>query len=144
MLVKQLAALTFVILVAGLSLAADEARPVLSVIRLKPGQSKSIEVAISRAEFRPANKSGRDFLEINTIAHDMEYKKTKVPPETDNNRFTGRYLVTPELIVVWSKDKPELEFHAGKDAKKGGTDIQFYYRSFGGGTHAGGFRVVVE
>jgi hypothetical protein len=137
----MLRSLAAVVLLSS-SLSAADPSPVLQVVRLKPGEMKSVELALGKtgAEFRPKGRSGRDFLDLNvvtTIEGGGGVKETPV-------RGDGRYLVTPDFTVVWSQDKPELEFHAGKDMKKGTTDLRIVYRSFGSGEHVGGFRIVVE
>jgi hypothetical protein len=131
----------------AVALLAPAADPVHQVIRLKPGEMKSVELALGKPgiQFRSKGVSGRDFLDVNVItAVDGGIKETAIRGEVKGNHFTGRYLVTDDFIVVWSKEKPELEFHAGKEMKKGTTDLRIVYRSFGGGDHVAGFRVVVE
>jgi len=137
----MLRSLAIVVLFASGVSAAD---PILQVVRVKPGEVKSVEVAIGKpgCEFRPHGKRGRDFLDLNALtpgATAFEIKETPVKVK-DNSR----YEVTPDFTVVWSTDKPELEFHAGKEMKKGTTDLRIVYRSFGGGEHIGGFRMIVE
>jgi hypothetical protein len=131
-----------VLLTTGVS--AAEPMPALQVIRVKPGETKSVELALGRPgyEFRPKGRSARDFLDVSVLTPGVtgfEVKETPVKVK-DNNR----YEVTPDFTVVWSTDKPELEFHPGKDTKKGTTDLRIVYRSFGGGDHVAGFRVIVE
>jgi hypothetical protein len=128
-------------------LLGAEPSPALQVVRLKPGEMKSVELALDKPgiQFRPKGVSGRDFLDVNVITVvDGGIKETPVKKEVKDNHFTGRYPVTDDFTVVWSKEKPELEFHAGKDMKKGTTDLRIVYRSFGGGDHVAGFRVIVE
>lgn len=123
---------------------AEDPKPVLQVIRLKQGESKTVELALSGAKFQPVSYTSRDSLELSVLPPEREGKPTIIPRESKDNRFTGRYLVSPDFTFVWSKEKPELEFQAGKDMKKGTTDLKIYYHSFGGGNHIIGFRVIVE
>jgi hypothetical protein len=126
-----------VLFTSGVS--AGEPMPALQVIRVKAGEMKSVELALGKPgyEFRPKGKSGRDFLDVSVLTTTgFEVKETPVKVK-DNSR----YEVTPDLTVIWSKDKPELEFHA---MKKGTTDLKIVYRTFGGGDHVAGFRVIVE
>jgi hypothetical protein len=107
---------------------------------VKPGETKSVELALGKPgyEFRPKGRSARDFLDVSVLTQGVtEVKETPVKVK-DNSR----YEVTPDFTVVWSTDKPEVEFHAGM--KKGTTDLRIVYRSFGGGDHVAGFRVIVE
>jgi hypothetical protein len=127
-----------VLLATGVS-AAD---PALYVVRVKPGETKSVELALRRPgqEFPPQGKLGRSFLDLSVLTPgDNDVKETPVKVK-DNNR----YDVTPDFTVVWSTDKPELEFHAGRDMKKGATDLRIVYRRMGGGEHVAEFRVIVE
>ena len=120
-------------------LSAADPMPALQVIRVKPGEMKSVELALGKPgyEFRPKSRSARDFLDVSLLTTTgFEVKETPVKVK-DNSR----YEVTPDLTVIWSKDKPELEFHA---MKKGTTDLKIVYRTFGGGDHVAGFRVIVE
>jgi hypothetical protein len=134
-----------VLLLAAPCLSAADPSPILQVVRLKPGETKSVELALKLVQFRPKGRSGRDFLDLNvTTVVNGEIKETPVAGEVNGILFTGRYLVTPDFTMVWSRDKPELEFHAGVDMKKGMTDLRIIYRSFGGGDHVAGFRIIVE
>jgi hypothetical protein len=116
--------------------------PAFQVIRIKPGETKSVELALGKPgyEFRPQGRSGRDFLYVSVLTQGAtEVKET--PLKVKDN---SRYEVTPDFTVVWSTDKPEVEFHAAKEMKKGTTDLRIMYRTFGGGDHVAGFRVIVE
>ena len=126
-----------VLLTTGVS-AAD---PVLHVVRVKPGETKSVELALRKPgqEFPPQGKLARSFLELSVLSGDTDVKETPVKVK-DNHR----YEVTPDFTVVWSTDKPELEFHAGKEMKKGTTDLRIVYRRMGAGDNVAEFRVIVE
>ena len=143
---EKITMLSSLVAVALLTPAADPS-PVLQVVRVKPGEMKSVELALGKSgiNFRPKGVSGRDFLDLSVVTVvDGVVKETEISKESKGSSFTGRYLVTPDFTVVWSKDKPELEFHAGKDMKKGTTDLRIVYRSFGGGDFIAGFLVIVE
>jgi hypothetical protein len=141
----MLRSLAIVVLLTSCLSAADPS-PVLQVVRVKAGEMKSVEMALGKpgAEFRPQGRHGRDgiTLSVLTAVEGGEVKETQVKAEVKDNQFTGRYLVTDDFTVVWSKEKPELEFHA--EMKKGTTDLRIVYQSFGGGDHVAGFRVIVE
>jgi hypothetical protein len=143
----MLRSLAIVGLLTPCLLGADPS-PVLQVVRVKPGEMKSVEMALGKpgAEFRPQGRHGRDGITVSGLmpVEGGGIKETPVQGEVKENHFTGRYLVTDDFTVVWSKEKPELEFHAGKDMKKGTTDLRIVYQSFGGGEHVAGFRVIVE
>ena len=127
--------------VALLTTGVSAAEPMLQVVRVKPGEKKSVELALRRPgqEFPPQGKLGRSFLDLSVLTPgDNDVKET--PVKVKGNR----YDVTPDFTVVWSTDKPELEFHAGKDMKKSTTDLRIVYRRMGGGEHVAEFRVIVE
>src|ERR1700723_2359006 len=100
----MLRSLAVVVLFASSASAAD---PALYVVRVKPGETKSVELALRRQEFPPQGKLGRSFLDLSVLTPgDNDVKEMPVKVK-DNNR----YDVTPDFTVVWSRDKPELEFH---------------------------------
>ncbi len=127
--------------------AADPAvpSPVLQVIRLKPGESKRIELALpfGGVDFRPAGKSGRDFMYVETLP-----KATGGSPTAKGNPIKQdekkSFELSPGVRLTWVADRPEIDFRAGDAAKAGTTDIKVQYQAFGGGNFFGGYRVIVE
>lgn len=122
----------------------DAPSPILQVVRLKPGESKRVELALpfGGVGFRPGGASGRDFLYLETLPKAEGGARTAKgkPIEHDDKKafdLTG-------VRLAWVADRPEFEFRADEGAKAGTTDVKARYESFGGGSFTSGYRVVVE
>lgn len=115
-------------------------QPVLQVVRLKPGESRALELALPAGEFRPWGKSGRDGLGVARFPRPGEKVEYVRPTEQ------GGYDLGDGLSVVWEKGRPGITVRAAKDAKPGTTDVRVTYTQFtvGSGEHLFGLRVVVE
>lgn len=121
---------------------ADEEWPrtLLQVIRLKPGEEKTFELALPVGDVH-AN-IGRDTLQVSRITKDGRNVKTE--PVLRNAK--GVYDLGGGLTVAWDQEKPGVSVGAAKGANSGTTDLQLDYRQFtiGTGQHLLGFRVIVH
>ncbi len=130
------------------SASADDGQftgPVLQVIRLKPGESKRIELALpfGRVQFRPGGASGRTFLYLETLPM-AEGGVVPAKGKSINHDVNKVYELTTGVRLAWVADRPEIEVRADAGAKSGTTDVKLRYETFGGGTYVSGYRVVVE
>jgi hypothetical protein len=130
--------------------AADEAAPrlALQVVRLKPGESKFVEVALPSEDFRPAGRSGRSDLAVDRFPAPGQ-GGAYVPVElrkTAGKEFwkAGPHRLANGVEVCWSEDRPGVLFRSGKAAQPGHHDIRVRYTNFGGKEHMLGFRVVIS
>jgi hypothetical protein len=120
-------------------------RPLLQVVRLKPGESKRVELALpyGGVEFRPREKSGRDFLYLETIPKAEGGAQTAKGKSIEHDeKFV--FELAPGVRLAWIRDRPEIELRAEPNAAEGTSDVKLRYESFGGGTYVSGFRVIVE
>ncbi len=127
-----------------LSAGAQEQNPqlVLQIVRLRPGETKFIELALPGAEFRLAGRSGRDLLYVHLFP--KPGGNGEFTPVEHEGEETEPYHVAPGLELRWSREKPGVELRAGKDARSGTIDLRVTYASFaGGGSHFAGLRVVI-
>jgi hypothetical protein len=132
--------------------AGDQSELLLQVIRLKPGETRAVELATADArdqgacgQFRPFGNH-RYSLGVEVLPGRLSGKKpTPVKAESKEGRPTGRYVVSADFVVVWAADRPAVEFQAGKAAGPSTTDLRL---AFDGirvpGEFVAGFRVVVE
>jgi hypothetical protein len=116
-------------------------RIVLQVIRLKAGDTRTLELALPDHDFRFFGKSGRDLLSIEVI---LPWDSKEKPMPQSLLTQDGRCMATKNLAVVWAGDRHGIALQAMKDAGPGTTDLKLTYHAFGGGPYVAGFRVVIE
>jgi len=126
-----------------LSAGAQEQNPqlVLQVVRLKPGETKAIELALPDRDFRLAGRSGRDLFYVHLFP--KPGGNGEFTPVEHQGEETEPYHLAPGLELKWGQEQPGVELRAGKDAKAGTIDLRVTYASFAGGRHVAGFRVVI-
>ena len=112
------------------------------VIRLKPGETREVELAADMdTPPKPFRTGSLRRLDVELLGR----KLTLVPEELKDKEPTGRYVVSADLVVVANGDRPAFEFHAGKDAKPGATTVRLRYMNTRlGGECVNTFRVIFE
>ena len=113
------------------------APPLFSVVRLKAGETGSLEMALPIGNFNTGAAHGRSFLYVRRANQTVGGKPTNLGP--GNATLPG----LPELDVIWDNDQPIIKFHAHPDIVSGTYDLVFTYQSFGSGPFITGVRVVV-
>lgn len=118
-------------------------RPVLQVVRLKPGENIDFEMAVPVGEFKLQGKSGRDWIIVNRLLKD---KFEMVTFENVQPNDKGVFELGDGLSMAWGSDKPGVSLRTTKDAKPGTTDLRITYRQFtaGSGKNIMGVRVVIQ
>jgi hypothetical protein len=119
------------------ALAREKPELILTVVRLKPGEAKKVELALPYNDFRPGGQAGRDSLGVALLPR----KGAAFEARTEVGKKA--FAVSPGLEVVWVEGRPEVEFRADRDARPGMIDLRVTYESFAGGAHVAGFRVVI-
>jgi hypothetical protein len=110
---------------AASSVAAEHNEPkeptpsaLVVVVRLEPGESKTIELDHPHGGLRAKSKAGRQFLQLRLLAKDE-------PKEfLDANKFDR----IAGVAVVWEDKLPALTFRAAPDLKTGHDyDVEVQY-----------------
>lgn len=131
-------ALLSIMLTSSGSNAAEE--PFVVVVRLKPGESKTVEVA-------PPNAKGADNGTLNpigtgrdgaTVSMGREAGKLEDVKPTDKGVYSS-----DGLDLIWPRGKPQIEFKAAKDAAPETRLVRCRYRAFGQGNYTIGFQVII-
>jgi hypothetical protein len=143
-----LSAVLFSALSFGSAVAQDkEPSLALQVVRLKPGDSQFVEIALPVEEFRPAGRSGRSSFWAERFP---EQGKTGTFTAIERGKATGNdhwkaspYIVAESAELIWDNDRPGVVFRCGKDAKPASYTIRARYQNFGGKEHSIGFRFVI-
>src|SRR5262245_48868371 len=117
----------------------------LHVVRLRPGDSKRVELGLpyeAMSPIRPSGKSGRDSLFVNLVLDARSSSTAKGKPVENDGK--GVFRLPAGVELVWVENRPEIEFRAAPSAKAAATNLRGLYHSFAGGDFVIGFRVVVE
>src|SRR5262245_49455009 len=129
----------------GVAVAQEPAPLLLQIIRLKPGESRFIELAAADG-FRPAGKSGRSDLHVHLLSILENGKPKSVFPEKPRagEEFkAASHKIADGVELRWSADKPGIELRADAAAAASTCDVRVTYWNFGGKGHVAGWRVVV-
>jgi hypothetical protein len=136
----------FGLLLCVSSVHGGEADPrmMLHVVRLKPGETKTLEFALVNHDFRAGGKSGRDGILVAVLQKPGIDGKTKIEK-------WSRLLVfdeVPNLKLDWVKDRPAISFIAsGKCVTPVTYDLRIRYQPFGalrGQLPIADVRVIIE
>src|SRR5262245_42516542 len=123
-------ALASVLALVGFSIpfaSAENPPLVLSVVRLKPGETRVIEFALpGRLDFRPAGRSGRDHVVFSVLASPARAERE----EPDQQERIKPPQEVPGLELRWDEVRSAVSFRAAKDAAAGAHDFRITYRSF--------------
>jgi len=118
--------------VPGAQSGEPDPRMMLHVVRLKPGETKTLEFALVNHDFRMGGKSGRDGIMVAVLPKPDKDGKTRLEK-------WSRLLVfeLPNLKVEWVKDRPAISFTAasGKCVTPGTYDLRILYQAFGALRH---------
>lgn len=108
---------------------------VLHVIRLKPGETRDLEMELPGGPFRPGT---RDLAYVDTIPKPFSNE----PGMSVWLNGSGYFSVSPSVEMRWQKSG--ISVRASKDAAAVTQNLRFRYASFLTGEHVVGLRVVVE
>ena len=122
----------------ALRIKDNPAPPIFVVIRIKAGETGSLEMAIPDALFRSGGGTGRDFLFARRTDLTLGGAPTSI--RANNATIPG----VPGLDVSWDNNQPMIKFHAHPDTTAGTYDLVFTYQGFGYGTFSTGIRVVIS
>jgi hypothetical protein len=117
-------------------------RPILHVVRLKPGETHPVELALPSGGFPREAFSGRQYSRVRM----MRKTEAEDDPDLPYSDEEGGWKLRDGLHLVWEGDKPGVSFRAARDVKPGTVDLCLYFFIFaaGSGEHFIGFQVVVE
>lgn len=125
----------------------DHPMALLEVVRLKPAESRTIELALPYGKVRSAEGSGRSDLTLYHYPARPGEAAVLIPlgKAVDGGNFKAAPRTVAEgLTMRWCPDDPCLEIAAGPTAAPGTNDVLVTYANFGfEGTHHLGLRLVV-
>src|SRR5262245_37636784 len=128
--VRVLTAVACGLLLCVPSVQSGEADPrlMLHVVRLKQGETKTLEFALGSNGFRTGGKCGRDGILVAVLPTPDKDGKTRIEKWSQLSVFE-----LPNLKVEWVKDRPALSFTAasGKCVTPGTYDLRIRYQPFG-------------
>jgi hypothetical protein len=125
--------------------AQEPERLLLQVVRLKPGESRFIELGVAGG-FRPAAKSGRSDLSVHLLStlEDGKPKPVVAEKATAGEHFKAApHRIREGVELRWSAEKPGIEFRVDPSAPAGACDVRVGYYNFGSKEHAAAFQVIV-
>ena len=106
-------------------LIKDNATPLIfSVVRIKAGETGSLEMALPVGEFGFGGAHGRNSLHVRRANQTVGGKPTVMG--FGNATLPG----VPGLDITWENDQPIIKFHAHPDAVPGTYDLVFTYQPF--------------
>jgi hypothetical protein len=117
-------------------------QPMLVVVRLRPGQSRAVELAIN---WHIPIGGGRQSMSVLRLPKPEGYTLPASRGEWAA-REGDIYDIGGGLSLVWEKDLPGITLRAAEDAKPGALDVAIEYTVFapGSGLNLLGFRVIIE
>jgi hypothetical protein len=95
---------------ACVAAAQEPASPILQVIRLKPGESRFIELATDDG-FRPAAKSGRSTFVVHLLSTVKDGKPKPVfaeQPSAGEDFKAAAHKIADGVELRWHADKPGI------------------------------------
>jgi hypothetical protein len=128
------------------AVAQEPERLLLQVIRLKPGESRFIELGIAGG-FRPAAKSGRSDLAVHLLSTLEDGNPKRVPAEkavAGEHFKAAPHRIREGVELLWSAEKPGIEIRVDPSAPAGACDVRISYYNFGSKEHAAAFQVIVS
>jgi hypothetical protein len=134
-----------VVAIGSVGVAQEPERLLLQVVRLKPGETRFIELGIAGG-FRPAAKSGRSDLAVHLLSTLEEGKPKPVAAEkavAGEHFKAAPHRIREGVELRWSAEKPGIEIRVDPSAPAGACDVRISYYNFGSKEHAAAFQVIV-
>lgn len=111
--------------------------PLLPIVRLRPGEDRALELALTDDPSRPPSPPGGDVFRLYVLAADSAPRLVAPEPKS------GRFRVAEGLQAIWRADRLEIGLRADDDARRGPVDLRLEYDPFASSRHAVRVRVVV-